>query len=642
MRGYIERIRRRRLLAMAIDVPLVGLSYYLALTFRFEGHVPAGLGPRGTFPVFVILAIVLHLGANRLARVYSIVNRYIGLKQALRIVQAAVVSGTILLVLVAWIPTSVHLTPLTVIPVGGTLAMVAMVGVRFYSRIFHERSLKNVATDKNLIIVGAGRTADAIVRDLIQGRAPGTRAVGILDDDRSLIGMRIHDVPILGTLDRLAGLLDEGDVNEVLLASDEPDPCQVSYVHRITHARRVPVKTVPRLSDIVDGRATVTYARELRIEDFLGRPPVDIDLGSIAAYLRGKRVLVTGAAGSIGSEICRQISAFSPALMVLVDKDESGLYHLREELDTLGVEDCVIKPTSAALRVKMNRLFGQYRPQVVFHAAAFKHVPLMELSPEEAVINNIRGTMVIAKAAARNGAERVVNISTDKAVDPSCVMGATKLAGEYLMQLMSARYPNTHFCSVRFGNVLGSRGSVLPLFKQQIESGGPVTVTHPDMVRYFMTIEEAVMLVLQAAALTEEVPATAEGTYGAFILEMGQPVRIVDLAHRMISLLNGKGKDTYVIFTGLRPGEKLKEELFSADELALPTTHPLIHRAVRNSSNGHASVLPADFESNLGKLIALAERDGDPEAIVEGLRRSVPSYAPDIQQIELLAMSEAG
>ena len=501
---FTTLMRRRRFLATLVDATILALAFYLALVFRFEGRIPHGLGLEGSFPAFILLAIVVNIYMAWAAHAYTIVNRYIGLRQALRIAEAAVVSTLGLMLFVASVPTSEHLTPLSVIPVGGLLGMVGMIGVRFYSRIFYERSLSNVHSEKNMLIVGAGRSASGIAREFDQGRVPGTRAVGIVDDSLTLQGMRLDDLPILGTLDDLERVVAEYDVTDVMIAFDDPEPEQTAHVYQICHRLDVPVKTLPGLADILDGNASVSYARELRIEDFLGRPPVEIDPQPIEECLRGKRVLVTGAAGSIGSELCRQIGSFSPAEMVLVDKDESGLYHLREELVELGVERCVIKPTSVALRAKMDRLFAFHQPQIVFHAAAFKHVPLMELSPDEAVINNIRGTLVIAEASARHGAERVVYISTDKAVDPSSVMGATKRAGEYLMQYFSAKHPGTRFCSVRFGNVLGSRGSVLPLFRQQIEAGGPVTVTHPDMERYFMTIAEAVKLVLQAATLADD------------------------------------------------------------------------------------------------------------------------------------------
>jgi FlaA1/EpsC-like NDP-sugar epimerase len=620
--------RKRRALAIAVDVVLVASAYFLALTFRFEGRIPHSLGPRGSFLQFVLLAIVIHVMANAFSHAYRIMNRYIGLEQALRIAEACVVSASALIIAVLVVPASEHITPLTVVPVGGILAMVSMIGVRFYSRIFYERSLLNVRTDKNLLIVGAGATANTIIRELRLGLLRDTTAVGIVDDTASFKGLRLNDLPILGTLDDLARIIEDEDVTEVLIAFDSPLPDQVALVHRVCLGLGVKVLTMPTMAEIVEGQASLTYARELRIEDFLGRPPVAIDAGAIASYLKARRVLVTGAAGSIGSELCRQIGAFGPASLVLVDKDESGLYQLREELVNRGVQGVVIKPTSVALRAKMERLFRTYRPEIVFHAAAFKHVPLMELSPDEAVINNVRGTMVVAEAAARNGAELMVNISTDKAVDPSSVMGATKRVGEYLMQASSMRYPATRFRSVRFGNVLGSRGSVLPLFKQQIEAGGPVTITHPGMERYFMTIEEAVKLVLQAGALSSDELPSGQGMLGPFILEMGAPVSIVDLAHKMIMLLHGTSDDIFVLFTGLRPGEKLTEVLFCPDEQPLSTGHPMIRVAGRTSEVTAGGMFPAGFQANLRRLIALAEKDAPSEQIVEALVLCVPNYVP--------------
>ena len=628
MRRWLAANSNRRVLAIAVDAVFIALAYYLALTFRFEGRIPHSLGLEGSFSVFVLLAIAIHVLANGFSHAYRIVNRYIGLEQALRIAEASAVSAMALIVVVLVVPTPEHITPLSVVPVGGIVAMVGMIGVRFYSRIFHERSLLNVQTDKNLLIVGAGATANTIIRELRLGMLRDTTAVGIVDDTESLKGLRLNDLPILGTLDDLSRIIDDEDVTEVLIAFDEPHPDKVAYVHRVCHGLGIRVLTMPTMADIVEGQVSVTYARELRIEDFLGRPPVQIDAGAIQSYLKGRRVLVTGAAGSIGSELCRQIGAFGPAGMVLVDKDESGLYHLREELVNRGVEGVVIKPTSVALRAKMLRLFSTHRPEIVFHAAAFKHVPLMELSPDEAVINNIRGTMVVAEAAARYEAELMVNISTDKAVDPSSVMGATKRVGEYLMQLSSLRYPATRFRSVRFGNVLGSRGSVLPLFKQQIEAGGPVTITHPGMERYFMTIEEAVKLVLQAGALDVDEPLTGQGVLGPFILEMGSPVSVVDLAHKMIMLLHGTDRDIFVIFTGLRPGEKITEVLFCCDEQPMPTGHPMIRLAACAAGDTAGGRLPAGFPANLRRLVALAERDAPSDEIVEVLRLCVPNYVP--------------
>jgi FlaA1/EpsC-like NDP-sugar epimerase len=365
---------------------------------------------------------------------------------------------------------------------------------------------------------------------------------------------------------------------------------------------------------------------------------VAADLAAIAGYLAGRRVLITGAGGSIGSELSRQIAAFGPGSLLLVDRDESALYHLHEDLKARGdAATYTLIPTDILQWAKMERLFREHRPEVVFHAAAFKHVPLMELHPDEAVLNNVKGTRIVAGLAGRYGAERVINISTDKAVDPVNVMGATKRATERLLQRLASRHPRTRYCSVRFGNVLGSRGSVVPIFQQQIANGGPVTITHPDMTRYLMMIEEAVQLVLQAAALAEEVPEerwcdlpdplAGCGTHGVFVLEMGRPVNIVDLATQMIGLLYHDTERAIALeVTGIRPGERLHEQLFCHDEESVPTCHPMVHLARARPGNG--SVLPADFDHRLGELLRVAERHAEPQEIIEALAACVPGYDP--------------
>jgi FlaA1/EpsC-like NDP-sugar epimerase len=434
---------------------------------------------------------------------------------------------------------------------------------------------------------------------------------------------------VLGTIQDVPLLAESTNASEILIAIPSATADQLARIHRLSRPARIPIMILPSIAGVVDGTVSVSDVRELVIEDLLGRPPVLIDLESVRDYLHGKRVMVTGAAGSIGSELCRQISSFDPAEMVLIDKDESALYHLHEELRARGVERYHIYPTSVALRAKMNHIFAQRRPQVIFHAAAFKHVPLMEMHPDEAVINNVKGTATIAQLAGIHGADRMVNISTDKAVDPISVMGATKRAGEQALRYLSQRYPETGFCSVRFGNVLGSRGSVIPVFEQQIKAGGPVTVTHPDMTRYFMTIPEAASLVLQSAALVSEIPAVDDRAgYGAFVLEMGQPIKIVDLAHNLIDLMgNGRAKDIVLEYTGLRPGEKLHEELFCTGESRLTTSHPLIYLAYgENGSAANGDGLPADFEECMRTLIAVSERGAEATAILALLRRCVPTY----------------
>lgn len=654
------RLSKRRLLAMAIDVAIVVYSYYAALAFRFAGHIPEHLAFQSrNFLIFAGLASAAHLAANWSAAVYSIVNRYVGLPQAIRVGYASVVT-TVGLVVVAWLwPGGQHLLPLSAVLFGGLMAGVIMVGVRFYGRIFHERSLANVSGERRLLLVGAGSAADMIVREAHRNPALRARVVGLLDDDPALQGMRLHNLPVLGVVADAPRVVKERDASEILICIPSATSDEMAVIHRRLKDAGVPIKTLPDIHTLVDGTAGLADARALNIEDLLGRPRIDIDLGAIAAYLEGKRVLVTGAGGSIGSELTRQIAGFHPEELVLVDRDESALYNLHEDLKLRGCVGYRLVPANILGRVKMTQLFERHRPQVVFHAAAFKHVPLMELYPDEAVLNNVRGTRLVGRLAGEHGVERFVNISTDKAVDPVNVMGASKRAAEHVVRMLSARYPATHYCSVRFGNVLGSRGSVVPIFERQIKAGGPVTITHPEMTRYFMMIPEAVQLVLQAVALVEEIPAASAGAiacdvaagydggcppYGAFVLEMGEPVRIVDMARQMIEFMaDGSGANVEIEFTGLRPGERLHESLLCRNERAEPTSHPLIKLAqlaaddpAEAAGGGHADApaapptngLPPGFEDNLAALIALAARHAPPEEMIPALRVCVPTYEP--------------
>lgn len=645
---------RRRLAAVAIDAVIVLGAYYFALGFRFAGVIPEEYQfGNPSFLAFAGLALLLHLGANRVLGVYRIVTRYIGLVQAIRVAYAALCGMALLFVVSAAWPGEEHLLPLSVVAMGGAGAGMGMVGVRFYSRVFQVQSLSNVEPTRRLLIVGAGQAADLVIRDIHQNPRLHTKVVGLVDDDPRLWGMRMHNRPILGAIAEVPEIARERGATEILLAIPSASAEDLARIYDQCRPAGRPIKTLPSLADLIDDSVVFADARELRIEDLLGRPKVETDLAAIGAYLRGKRVLVTGAGGSIGSELCRQVAAFQPASLLLLDRDESALYHLHEELRTRGFAAYQLLPTSILQAGKLEKVFAEARPQVVFHAAAFKHVPLMELHPDEAVLNNVKGTLLVAEAAGRHGVERFVNISTDKAVDPVNVMGATKRVGEQVLRLLSGRYPVTRFCSVRFGNVLGSRGSVIPIFQQQIENGGPVTVTDPEMTRYFMMIEEAVQLVLQAAALTGEIPpagggsagggpgapaagaapsaAAAGGGYGAFVLEMGKPVRILELARQMIALLARDPLAVEIEYSGLRPGEKLHEDLFCRGEVAAETPHPLVRLACLDGTNGatpNLSDMPGGFEERLGQLIALAERHAGPEEILPALKACVPTYEP--------------
>ncbi len=404
---------------------------------------------------------------------------------------------------------------------------------------------------------------------------------------------------------------------------------QVARIYRICKPSGVQIKILPSLADLVSGTVSLRDARDLDIKDLLGRPKIQTNIGAISEHIQGQTVLVTGAGGSIGSELSRQIARFNPGTLILVDHDESSLYDLHERLQTLGFDSYVLCPTNILQRRKMDKLFATYRPRMVFHAAAYKHVPLMEVSPDEAVLNNIEGTMVMAETAARYGVERFINISTDKAVNPVNVMGATKRAGELIVRTLSDRHPDTMFASVRFGNVLGSQGSVIPIFKGQIESGGPVVITHPDMTRYFMLIEEAVQLVLQAAIMVEDPVPNGCVSLDTFVLEMGDPVPIIELAQRMIEFYwKDQNKSIGVEFSGLRPGEKLDERLTWDNEYLLNTEHPLVGRVCARQDGPPPDGHGLRFETNIRHLLGLAHEHSDTGAIVEALVQCVPGYAP--------------
>jgi len=353
--------------------------------------------------------------------------------------------------------------------------------------------------------------------------------------------------------------------------------------------------------------------RELQIEDLLGREPVDIDLDALSGYINGKRVLVTGAAGSIGSELSRQISRLGPAKLVLLDRDESGLYYLNTELRREDFFDAEVFVGDVTHPERVSFVFERFRPQLVFHAAAYKHVPMMELQATECITNNVFGTLNVARAAGAYGASKFVNVSTDKAVHPVNVMGATKRLSEMVVKNLSGEYPETVYASVRFGNVLDSRGSVVPTFRQQIEAGGPVTVTHPDMIRYFMTIPEAVSLILQAGAMAER--------YGTYVLEMGRPVAITDLARKMIEIMGAA--NVQIKFVGLRPGEKMKEELFEEGEERVSTNHQMVFKL---STENMTPPDGADLMDLLDGMIYHA-RSQEAARSVEFLRRAVPNYS---------------
>ena len=422
---------------------------------------------------------------------------------------------------------------------------------------------------RRALIIGAGEAGMIVAKELRTHPELGYDVVGFVDDDRSKQGYMLAGLRVLGTRRDLAALVGRHDVDEIIIAMPSAPGRVVKEIVAACEGLGTRVKTLPGVYELIDGKVDVSRIRDVQIEDLLRREEIKVDLEKIGGYLTGRRVLVTGAGGSIGQELCRQIARFQPENLVLLGHAENDIYdidlELRETYPGLHVVPVIGDIRDAA---RMESVFGRHRPDVVFHAAAHKHVPLMEMHPEEAINNNVFGTWNVATAADRHAASRFVLISTDKAVNPVSIMGSTKRAAELLIQALD-KHSKTRFMAVRFGNVLGSRGSVIPLFKRQIAAGGPITVTHPDMVRYFMTIPEAVQLVIQAAAMGEggEV----------FVLDMGEPVRIVDLARDLVRLSGlDPDRDIEIKFTGVRPGEKLFEELLTAEEGTVATCHERI------------------------------------------------------------------
>ena len=509
------------------------------------------------------------------------------------------------------------------------LSLLAVGGLRFSYRIISESQLttRGIKTRlKRVLIAGAGDAGALVVREMQRNPQANLSPIGFVDDDPAKQKQEIHGTPVIGKLDELAHLIDLKKADEVIIAIPSAPGQVVRKVTDICRAKNIPSRTMPSLHELIGGKVSVNRLREVDITDLLRRVPTHIDNELVGLSLGERRVLVTGAGGSIGRELCRQIARWEPKELFLLGHGENSIFETLIELEQ-SYPSLKIHPLIADIRDKehLNHLFSNNNPQVVFHAAAHKHVPLMQANIEEAVSNNVLGTRNIVDASIGNNVERLVMISTDKAICPTSVYGATKRIGEMLI-IDAAHRTGKSFSVVRFGNVLGSRGSVLLLFKRQIDYGGPVTVTHPDMERYFMTIPEAVHLVLQASAM---------GKGGeVFVLNMGDQIRILDLAQDLIRLSGLEpGKDIEIVFTGIRPGEKLSEALWDEGADYLSTTHPDVLRLNENevfTSN--------DLDTAINKLIDLGKQ-GDPDQIVSMLNKIVPGAvvsstpSPDITSV---------
>ena len=610
---------------LAIDALLLFVAYFLSYFIRFEGNIPKEW--RLTFINTVWFIIPLKLAVFLNFKLYRGMWRYTSINDLLNLLKATFVSSTIIILAILYIR-RFEGYPRSVFVIDAFLTLFFIGGIRLFIRLVHQTSisdLTNIAQFsffqdtreglKRLLIIGAGDAGEKILRELQSNPRLKYNVVGFLDDDSKKHGMQIHGVPVLGKIDQLSEIVKEHEVNELLIAIASATRKEMRRIIDLCKETGLKYRIIPGMGELIDGKSTVKAIRDVAYEDLMGRESIQLEMEKIGKYIKNKSILVTGAGGSIGSELCRQIAHFFPKDLILLDRTENNLYQIEVELKW-GFPYLQCSPILGNVinRETLTRIFMRYRPDVVFHAAAYKHVPIMELNSWEAIFTNIRGTQVLLEVVKEFEVDRFVLVSTDKAVRPTNVMGASKRVAELLTQCYDSRVNPTRFMSVRFGNVIGSSGSVIPLFKRQIEKGGPVTVTHPEITRYFMTIPEAAQLILQAGAMGEggEI----------FILDMGSPVKILDMARDLIRLSGFvPDEDIEIKFTGLRPGEKLYEELITEGEGILPTNHEKI-LVLRKE--------PCDLNWLKGKieeLTVLAEKQ-DSAGIKRKLKKILPEYEP--------------
>ncbi len=607
---------------LGADALLIVLANYFSYFFRFDGNIPQNhleifynsvpwLTP---LKLFCLYFFNLYRGMWRFTSVFDLIN----------LIKASL-AASILAVLAVLALYQFQGFSRGILAMDFVLTLVFLGGYRMVVRLYYAKNVAAAALfpirrgggrgRKRVLVIGAGSGGERLIREIQSRPRLCYEVVGFIDDNPLKINRMLHGVPVLGRLDELPEIVKHHVADEIVIAISRVHGKEMRRILDACRATRLPYTTIPGISEVLDGKISLEIRRKVRYEDLLGREPVALDEREIGGYITGKTVMVTGGAGSIGSELCRQIARFGPKALVIVDRSESGLYDTELAL-TARFPGVAITAVPGPVQNKwlMDRVFAQHKPSVVFHAAAYKHVPMMEYHPWEAVFNNVTGTRCVLEKCCRHGVSRCVMVSTDKAVRPISVMGASKRLGELLAQAYNCQGP-ARFMSVRFGNVVGSVGSVVPLFQKQIERGGPVTVTHPDVTRYFMTIPEAAGLILQAGAI---------GSGGEiFVLKMGTPIRIADMARDMITLSGyTPDEDIEIRYTGLRPGEKLYEELITQGEDVVETRHKDI-MVLRQTD-----CLPLDALK--GRILEMEERAeaGDGEGIRALIRQIVPEYKP--------------
>jgi len=602
------------------DIIFISLSCYLAFLLRFEGNIPNQYFP--TILGMIILALTFCLPIFYFQKLYSFSWSYVSTQELISLVKATTLSFLFL-------GASLFISrdqpiffgfPRSTLFISYFLVFLFCGGIRFAKRIYLQLFQGKTGIEKaRTLIVGAGDAGEQILRSILISKNSSYLPVGFIDDNPTKRGEIIHGLKVLGGINDIPQIAERHQIEEMIIAL--PSAGSKAIRKAVEMGRKTglkKIKVVPSITEIINGEVSLGTLREVQVEDLLGREPVSLDTKSIENFIQNKIVLITGAAGSIGSELSRQVVKFKPSLLLLLDQDETGIFNISEELkdkfSRLKIPSIICDIQD---KEKIDKIFSDFRPNIVFHAAAYKHVPLMEKHPDEAVKNNIFGTKIVAESAVKYGVENFIFISTDKSVNPTSVMGATKRVGEMICQVLNKKN-ETKFISVRFGNVLDSRGSVITIFREQIKKGGPVEVTHPEMKRYFMITPEACFLVMQAGAM---------GQGGeVFVLDMGKPIKILDLAKEMIQLSGLEpDKDIPIVFTGIRPGEKFFEEILSAEEGTIATQHEKIFIAKLSRIDENK------LNQGLEKLKEAAH-NSDKEKIKTVFKELIPFYNPGISQ----------
>ena len=609
---------KRRLFFLIFDILLLSFANYASFWLRFNGEIPDTY--MKSLPYFMLLALVLKLAFLVLFNLYDLSWRFVSLGELIKILKALSLStltlGMTLFLLRVYLPFQGF--PRSILFLDFIISFFLVGTLRISKRIFYEGlkiTFKSKGEKVKILIIGAGNAGEQIIREMLRNKDSVYLPIGFIDDNPAKKGINIHGIKVLGKREDIQKICKTNKIDEVLIALPSVHSNEIKKIVeeiRESHIIKT-IKILPSVTDLMDGKVTLSDIHEVELEDLLGRTPVKIDLSAIKNFIQMKKVLITGAGGSIGSELAKTILQFNPNALIVFDIDETEIFNLVNNLKFSKKE---IVPVIGDIKdeTKMASIFENFSPQIVVHSAAYKHVPILELYPEEGIKTNILGTKILAELSLKHNVEKFIFISTDKAINPTSVMGATKRVAEEFLRTLNPMN-KTKFISVRFGNVLGSRGSVIPLFEEQIIRGGPVTVTHPEMKRYFMSTSEAVLLVLEASAF---------GQGGeVFVLDMGEPIKILDLAKEMIKLSGYEPDvDIPIVFTDVRPGEKLFEEILSAEEGVEPTEYEKILKA-RSATEGSYEFLVEKIN-----LLIKTTSPNNKNEIIRLLKEIVPTYTP--------------